>query len=258
MNKIFSMVMVAAALTVSSSAALAEQISQARGIDARVVKVKLGGVINLRIKQGATPSLVLIGEREHVARVTVVQTEGTLAIDTDNGKDRGWHFGGRDKHEVRAELTLPNLNELVSHGVGSSDVQGFTGDEVRLSLDGAGSVKLTSQYRSVVARLGGVGSMTLNSGASEQVDLKLRGAGHIAVNGHSKLLRADLGGVGSLDARQLQADAVDLDMSGLGGASVYAKTSANLKLSGLGSATVYGKPGNRTTDARGMGSVSWQ
>jgi hypothetical protein len=258
MNRIFSMVMVAAALSAPSGAALAEQISQGRGIDARVVKVKLGGVINLRIKQGATPSLVLIGEKEHVARVTVVQTGDTLAIDTESGKDRGWHFGGRDKHDVRAELTLPHLNELVSHGVGASDVQGFSGNEVRLSLDGAGSVKLTSQYRNVMARLGGVGSMTLNSGNSEQVDLKLRGAGHIAVNGHSKLLRADLGGVGSLDARQLQADAVELDMSGLGGASVYAKTSANLKLSGLGSATVYGKPGSRSTDARGLGSVSWQ
>jgi hypothetical protein len=99
--------------------------------------------------------------------------------------------------------------------------------------------------------------MTLNSGESDQVDLKLRGAGHIAVNGHSKLLRANLGGVGSLDARQLQADAVDLDMSGLGGATVYAKTSANLKLSGLGSATVYGKPGNRSADSRGLGSISW-
>ena len=258
MNRIFSMAMVVAALAVPGAAALAEQVTQERAIDARVVKVKLGGVINLRIKQGAAPSLVLIGEKGHVSRVTVVQTGDTLVIDTDNGNDRGWHFGGRDKHDVRAELTLPNLSELVSHGVGASEVQGFTGNEVRLSLDGAGSVKLTSQYRNVVARLGGVGSMTLNAGESDRVELKLRGAGHIAVNGYSKLLRANLGGVGSLDARQLRADTVDLDMSGLGGATVYAKTSANLKLSGLGSATVYGNPRNRSTDARGMGSVSWQ
>jgi hypothetical protein len=257
MHKIFATVLVAAALSAASGAALAEQISQGRGIDARVVKVKLGGVINLRIKQGATPSLVIIGEKDQVAKVTVVQSGDTLAIDMENDNNRSWHFGNSDKRDLRAELTIPNLNELVSHGVGATDVQGFTGNEVRLSLDGAGSVKLTSQYRNIVARLGGVGSMTLNSGESEQVDLKLRGAGHIAVNGHSKLLRANLGGVGSLDARQLQADAVDLDMSGLGGATVYAKNTANLKLSGLGSATVYGKPENRSSDARGLGSISW-
>jgi hypothetical protein len=255
MNTLFGAVMMTAALSVTTGAAMAEQISEPRTVDARVLKVKLGGVINLRIKQGATASLVLVGEKRDMAKVTVVQSGDTLTIDTD---DRGWHFGSDDRHNVRAELTLPNLNELVSHGVGASDVQGFTGNEVRLSLDGAGAVTFTSQYRNVVARLGGVGSMTLNAGDADQVDLKLRGAGHIAVNGHSKLLRASLGGVGSLDARKLEADAVDLDMSGLGGATVYAKNSANLKLSGLGSATVYGKPGNRSAEARGLGSVSWQ
>lgn len=253
MNKIFGTVL-AAALTLTVSAASAEQLSEHRGIDARIVKVKLGGVINLRVKQGPTPSLVLIGEKRDVARVSVVQNGDTLIFDTEN---RGWNLGD-NRQDVRAELTLPNLNELVSHGVGATDIKGFSGNEVRLTLDGAGSVNLTSQYRNVVARLGGVGSMTLNSGETDQVDLKLRGAGHISVNGHSKLLRATLGGVGSLDARQLQADAVDLDMSGLGGATVYAKTSANLKLSGLGSATVYGKPGNRSAESRGLGSVTWQ
>lgn len=254
MNRIVATFMAAAALSFAAGAANAEQLSEQRGIDARVVKVKLGGVINLHVKQGPAASLVLIGEKRDVARVSVTQSGETLTIDTEN---RGWHMGG-ERQDVRAELTLPNLNELVSHGVGATDIKGFTGNEVRLTLDGAGSVNLSSQYRSVVGRLGGVGSMTLNAGDTEQVELKLRGAGHITVNGHSKLLRATLGGVGSLDARHLQADAVDLDMSGLGGASVYAKTSANLKLSGLGSATVYGNPANRSAQARGMGSVSWQ
>ena len=77
-------------------------------------------------------------------------------------------------------------------------------------------------------------------------------------NSHGERLRATLGGVGSLDARQLEADAVDLDMSGLGGATLYAKTTPNVKLSGLGSAIVHGKPGNRSAEARGLGSVSWQ
>jgi hypothetical protein len=256
MNQMFGAVMMAAALSVPAGAATAgEQTSEPRAIDARVVKVKLGGVINLHLKQGATASLVLIGDQRDVAKVSVVQNGDTLTIDNDK---RGWHFGGDERRDVRAELTLPNLNELDSHGVGASEVQGFTGSEVRLTLDGAGSVSVTSQYRNVVARLGGVGSMTLNAGDADQVDLKLRGAGHIAVNGHSKLLRASLGGVGGLDARQLQADAVELDMSGLGGATVYAKNSASLKLSGLGSATVYGKPASRSAEARGLGSVSWQ
>jgi hypothetical protein len=72
------------------------------------------------------------------------------------------------------------------------------------------------------------------------------------------VLRAHLGGVGSLDAQQLRADTVDLDMSGLGGASVFARTAANVSLNGMGSATVYGKPATRNATTNGFGKVSWQ
>ncbi len=257
MNKLFGMAMIAAALSATAAGALAnERVSQQRGIDARVAKVKLGGVINLTIKQGATPSLVLTGDKEHLAKVKVTQSGDTLNIDTEDG--RGWSFGHNKKHDVRAELTVPNLNELVSHGVGSTQINGFTGNALTVNLDGAGAVKVDSAYKNLTANLGGVGSMTLNSANADNVDLKLRGAGSMQINGSSKLLRANLGGVGSLDAEKLTSDAVELNMSGLGGATVFAKNSAKVKLSGLGSATVYGKPAIRNGDASGMGSISWQ
>jgi hypothetical protein len=86
----------------------------------------------------------------------------------------------------------------------------------------------------------------------------MSGAGQITVTGTSKLLRAKLGGVGGLDAEKLVADAVELNLTGLGGATVYAKESATLNLTGLGSATVYGKPAQRSSNARGMGSVAFK
>jgi hypothetical protein len=257
MNKFFGMAVMAATLSAAAGGALAdERISQQRLIDAKVAKVNLGGIINLHIKQGPTPSLVLIGEKDQVAKVNVTQSGDTLNIDTNGG--RGWNIGKNKKYDVRAELTVPNLNELTSHGVGATEVKGFTGNVLTVSLDGAGAVEVDSAYKNLTARLGGVGSMTLKSANTDQVDLKLRGAGHIEIKGTSKMLRADLGGVGSLDAEKLVSDAVELDMSGLGGATVYAKNSAKVKLSGMGSATVYGKPAIRTADAKGMGSVSWE
>lgn len=257
MNKLFGMALMATALCATAGSAVAdERISQQRAIDARVVKVKLGGVVNLHIKQGATPSLVLTGDRQHIAKIIVTQSGDTLNIDSEGG--RTWNFGKNNKQDVRAELTVPNLNELMSHGVGATEVDGFTGNALKISLDGAGSVDVDSKYKNLTARLGGVGSMTLNPVNADQVDLKLRGAGHIEIKGSSRMLRADLGGVGSLDAQKLVSDAVELDMSGLGGATVYAKTSAKVKLSGMGSASVYGKPVTRSADARGMGSISWE
>jgi hypothetical protein len=72
------------------------------------------------------------------------------------------------------------------------------------------------------------------------------------------MLRAHLGGIGGLDAQQLRAETVDLEMSGLGGASVFARTAANISMSGMGSATVYGKPATRNATTNGFGKVSWQ
>lgn len=247
----------AATLAATSGAATAQQTSETRTIDARVLKVRLGGVIDLRIKQGPTAALVISGDQKYVSKVVTSQQGDTMQIDIE-GDRKHIHFGRNNKAQLRAELTLPNLNELVSQGVGSAEIDGFSGDQIRLALDGAGTVTLASRYRNIDATLGGVGSMTLNAADSDRVELSLRGAGRIEVNGQSKLLRARLGGVGSLEAKELRADAVDLNMTGLGSATVYAKTSANLALNGLGSATVYGKPAHRKSIASGLGSVSWE
>jgi len=253
MNTFFKAAMLVAALATSANSALAEDSgSESRNVDARAVKVNLDGIINLTVKQGPAATLTIYGDKRYLPRVNVTQNGDTLRIDADL---HGLHIG---KTDLRAELTLPNLRELVSGGVGSAEVSGFTGDELRLALDGAGAVKVNAHYRNVTARLGGVGSMHINAGDSDNVNLDMRGAGQIDIAGTSKTLHAKLGGVGSLDAQELRADSVDIDMTGLGGASVYAKTSANLKLSGLGSATVYGKPASRSASAHGMGSVSWQ
>lgn len=253
MNRYLNAALLAAMLATSTNSALADDSgSESRSVDARAVKVDLDGIINLTVKQGATPALTIYGDKRYLQRVTVTQNGDTLRIDSNL---RGLHISHTD---LRAELTLPNLRELVSGGVGSAEVSGFTGDELRLALDGAGAVKVNAHYKNVTAKLGGVGSMHINAGDSDMVSLDMRGAGQIDIAGNSKTLHARLGGVGSLDAQELHTDNVDVDMTGLGSASVYAKNSASLKLSGLGSATVYGKPASRSASAHGMGSVTWQ
>jgi hypothetical protein len=233
-------------------AAGAEEATETRAVDARVVRVKLDGVINLKLSQGAVPSLHIIGDGRHVGNVTAVQTGDTLQLDTGNAGSK------INRASVRAELVLPHLRELVSEGVGTSEVSGFSGDDIDITLDGAGSMKVVSAFRRLKANLGGVGSMHVWVADSDDVNLDLRGAGYVTIGGRSKSLRASLGGLGGLNAQQFQADSVDIDLSGLGNATVNARTSANLHLSGLGSVTVYGKPLNRTVSVDGLGKVSWK
>lgn len=247
-------IILAATLAAAAGATWAsDNATETRAIDARVSKVTLGGVIELHLKQGTAPALVLSGDPKLLAKVTTVQHGDALDIDMEK-----MHFSWGKHESLRADLTVPNLKEFISTGVGSADVTGFNGDEIRLALDGAGSVKMASHYRNINLRLGGVGSMKIDAGDTENVDVTLKGAGHIEIAGAAKSLRAKLGGVGGLDAKELRTDAVSLDLTGLGGATVFAKNSANVSLSGLGSATVYGNPATRSASTHGMGSVSWK
>jgi hypothetical protein len=242
-----------AALSLFLTGARAEDLAtETRAIDARVVRVKLDGVIDLKLRRGDTPSLTIIADRRSISRITSTQSGDTLHIDTDM---HGYKF---NRSSARAELVLPNLRQLVSEGVGTSEVNGFSGDDVELTLEGAGSMKVVCDYRNIHVNLGGVGSMHVWASDNDSIDIDLQGAGYVTIGGRSKMLRATLGGLGGLNAQQFQADAVNLELSGLGNATVNARDSATLSLSGLGSVTVYGKPQNRNVSVDGLGKVSWK
>ncbi|WP_020654617.1 GIN domain-containing protein [Massilia niastensis] len=229
--------------------------TETRPIDARVVRVKLDGVVDLKIRQGANPTLVLTGDPRLLSKTTTLQSGDTLNIDTET-RGVGLNIGrGAGLH---AELVLPSLREVSSESVGATQVSGFSGEELELTLDGAGSMNVSSNYRFVTANLGGVGSMRVHGINSEGIDLNLRGAGYVTLSGRSKWLKAELGGLGGLDAQQFSAESVTLELSGLGNATVNAQQTCNLTLSGMGSVTVYGKPANRKVAVEGLGKVSWK
>lgn len=253
MNKLLGTALLATTLSLSAQAMAADDtVRESRPVDARASKIVLGGVVRLDLRQGP-PSLVISGDRRYVQLIRTSQSGETLTIDMESNRRID-----NPRGELRAELSVPDLKEFVSQGVGQSEISGFRGERLALALDGAGAVRFNGQYRDVDARLGGVGGLTLNPGQAERVELHLGGAGHITVTGQTKILRAHLGGIGGLDAQQLRADTVDLDLSGLGSASVFARTAANVSLDGMGSATVYGKPATRHATTSGFGKVSWQ
>lgn len=232
-----------------------DMVTETRQIDARVVRVKLDGVVDLKIRQGSTPLLVLTGDPRLLGKTTTLQSGDTLNIGTET-KGVGINLGR--SMGLHAELTLPNLREVSSESVGGTAVSGFSGDELELNLDGAGSMNVSCNYRVITAKLGGVGSMKVHGIDSESVELNLSGAGYVTLSGRSRKLKAELGGLGGLDARAFSAEHVTLELSGLGNATVTARDSANLSLSGMGSVTVHGKPQNRKVSVDGLGKVNWK
>lgn len=230
-------------------------VTETRQVDARVVRVKVDGVVDLKIRQGSTPLLVLTGDPRLLGKTTTLQSGDTISIGTET---KGISINLGRSMGLHAELTLPNLREVSSESVGGTAITGFSGDELELNLDGAGSMNVSCNYKALSANLGGVGSMKVHGINSESVELNLSGAGYVTLSGRSRRLKAELGGLGGLDAQAFSAENVTLELSGLGNATVTAKDSANLTLSGLGSVTVHGKPQNRKVSVDGLGKVNWK
>lgn len=227
----------------------AEVASERHTLDSKIKNLQVRGVINVVLKQGSTPSMVVYGEEKDLAKVIAVQKGDLLRIDTGGGGRIG---------KVRAEVTLTNLSSLLSESVGNSEAKGFTGDHLELDLKGAGTLKFEGTYKRVNAHLNGVGNMTLNLPNNESTDLKLSGAGNASIEGQSKQFTVNLSGVGSLDAKEFQVNDLTLLLKGMGHASAYAKNNANVTLSGMGSASIYGNPANKNAKKSGMGSVQWK
>lgn len=227
---------------------------EVREVNAQVQRVRLEGIVELKVRQGATPALVISGERAWLGKTVTRQRGDTLVIDSQVRELR------LTSHErgVRAELTLPQLREVVSNSLGWTEISGFHGERLDLVLDGAGSMKVSGSYRVMSASLGGLGSMNIQATLAEGLELDLHGAGVVTVAGQGRWLRANLGGLGGLDAQHFQVDSVDVDLSGLGNAAVYARQHAALRLNGLGSAAVFGRPASRNAEVNGLGKVTWK
>ncbi|MBV8666271.1 MAG: DUF2807 domain-containing protein [Burkholderiaceae bacterium] len=225
--------------------------SETRKVDAGVSTIDLDGPVDLVLKQGSTPSLVVRAEQNMLARVKTVQNGSSLRIDAEG---HVFHFN----RPMRVELTLPSLQQLSMHGSGDSRVSGFSGDKLTLALHGSGDIRFDGQYQHVNAGLFGSGDLDLKLLNAGDVALDLQGSGDISTSGQSKSLTARVTGSGDLDAEKLLADAVKIDVLGSGDSSVYAKQSIAVDLTGSGDIDVHGNPAQRQINKLGSGDISWE
>jgi len=224
--------------------------SETRKVDATVVSVEANGPVDLVVKHGSTPGMVVIAEERLLSRIKTVQEGNTLSIDF---KDSVFHMN----HPMRVELTLPALQQLSMHGSGDGRVNGFSGDKMVLMLRGSGDLNFDGQYQHVTASVMGSGDLALDVGTGSDADLSLMGSGSISASGQNKMLTVRMLGSGDLEADKLHTDNLKIDSMGSGDSSVYAKQSAVITLHGSGDIDVHGNPPHREVNRAGSGDVSW-
>jgi hypothetical protein len=221
---------------------------ETRPLTRQVRAVELSGPIDLTLRYGAQPALVVRGEQRLLANVETTQDGRVLHIGT-----RGIVL--RHRQPIEVELTLPALERVGVDGSGDTRVNGFSGETVEVELNGSGSIDFNGRYRRARAVLHGSGELTLDAGNGDSVDAELTGSGTIALAGAARSFEATSNGAGTLDARHLRADTVKLRQTGSGNASVTARTAVAVALSGSGDVDVYGEPARRAISRSGSGDV---
>jgi hypothetical protein len=227
--------------------------SETRSLGKGIVSVDLSGPIDMTLRQGQTPSLVVRGEQRLLGNIeTVADDDGTLHIGT-----KGMLLHHRQPLQV--VLVLPSLDSLAIHGSGDSTVNGFSGEKLEVQLNGSGNVKFNGRYKDITAGVHGSGELEMNGGSSSHsIDVALVGSGQMTVVGQCKEFKVEQTGSGDLNAQHLSADEAAVDLRGSGTSIISASKVAAVKLHGSGDVSVYGSPNERNITKTGSGEVTFK
>jgi hypothetical protein len=230
-----------------------EVVSENHQVAAKVTMVEVRGNVDLRMRQGSTPQMVVRAQPKFMPKITTSHDGARLIIQSEK---ETWTVGRAATPVV--ELTLPNLRELGISGSGDADVRGFKGDQLQLSLAGSGNAKFEGQYRAIDASLAGSGNLKMEAGAGEKLAFSLAGSGDATVSGSGKSLELNLAGSGAFNGKQLKVDNVRISSAGSGDAIVHATNVIAVSSVGSGDVSVYGNPAQRSVSKVGSGGVRWQ
>lgn len=225
--------------------------SENRELPAGVDAVDLEGPIDLTLRYGSAPSLKVRGEARLLDNVDVRKEGDVLHIGI-----RGMVLGHRRPLEV--ELVLPSLEGVTVDGSGDSTVNGFSGERIKVRMEGSGSLHFNGRFREVDAGMSGSGELDLNGGSGiERFDAVLSGSGHLTIVGSTRELQANASGSGELDARHLRAEKVQVSQTGSGQSTVRATQTVAASISGSGDIEVIGNPAERSVSRSGSGAVTF-
>lgn len=228
---------------------------ESRPITADVVHVESDSSIDVIIRQGDTPNLVVSAEKQLLPSIHTRIEGSTLYI--DRAEKTTIYIGIVYQRPITVEVTLPKLEHVTLRGNGDVGVRGFKAPKLDLELLGSGDMKVDVDVQTIQARLDGSGDFNLTVRESDAIDINADGSGQVELSGRTKTLTVSLDGSGDLDAEQLESEKVRINSHGTGEMTVNAKKAIDASLYGSGDLTVTGRPDERRVDSRGSSDVSF-
>jgi hypothetical protein len=193
--------------------------------------ISLDGVGTVNFTQDDATTLTVEAEPEALPLITTEVQDGTLHIQTKVLSVKAIHL----KHPPVYSITSPNLDQVELRGAGRALIGRLKSDQLVVSVDWAGDVRLTNQML----------------GACR---IKIAGAGNIKAAGIATTQQIDITGTGNFSGEQFVGETVKVNIAGAGRAKVHATEDLAVDIGGIGSVTYVGEPRIRP-NVQGLGRV---
>ena len=188
----------------------------------------LRGNYEVIITEGNAPSLDIETD-ENLMEYIVTKMDGDRLV--IENKERIFSDDG-----IRINITYTELDQIEASGAISLENYGtLSGDELELSLSGAGEIDLKVDV--------------------DRLDVHSSGAGSVDLAGEADIAGLHVSGAGGVDAYNLTTSVCDVSVSGVGGAEVFVTEELKARVSGVGGISYKGDPAVVDTNVSGIGTI---
>ena len=152
------------------------------------------GGVEVTVVQASAPKLQVDNPDNEPLRLEVKGNE--LLV---KGRNHGFNKPS-GAQEAQLNLQLPKLNSIKIYGAMNAEIKGFTSNEFKAEIEGAGNISMNQmQIKKGTLLIQGTGNINLDCLNADVVDATIQGAGNISLSGNIKQVKKRIDGVGSID-----------------------------------------------------------
>lgn len=220
-------------------------------------QIEFSSIGLLEIEQGTNNSLSISADEHLLPKIKTYVSDDTLYIKEQFFFFTDFNFGIANNREIKYKLTVDDLNKINFDGLGDIILADLEGDELDVSINGAGSIETEKlSFNDVSISLDGLGSITIAELQTDTFNLDLDGAGSCKIdNGKTTSQKIDISGLGNYTAQDFESKEAEAYVDGSGSIVLNVDDSLIAKVDGLGSIDYYGNPLKVEKELNGAGSI---
>jgi len=187
-------------------------------------EIEISGLFDLRINHGSEYAVEMVGSESEKEKYTITKEGSRIIIHYENDQRFIWNKDGLNAHEMRINITMPDLKNIEAKGAGKITVKKFTTNN--LDIDLLGAINLQGEVE------------------THDISIQLSGASEIELDGKSQTMDATVQGASSLRAYNFEVRDAVVEVNGASHAKVNVSGTLEME-EGIASDIDYrGKPNN--------------